>query len=228
MICGDSSTAEQLAFQLDDGGAIPTSPLHVRNFIVATSSRNEIKRFVELHHYSQSVNGIKSDFCFKMISKDGYIWGAAIYGQLAMANQWKRFADSSKKVIELRRFCCVDEAPTNSESFFIGQTLRWLRKNTEIEVVVSYADAEQNHEGVIYRASNWQYLDFRKGAPVIVWNGKRYHDKSLRTKYKGRLKPFAQNLKTALETGDAKYIPTKGKHTFIYYLKNNKQRTNKK
>jgi hypothetical protein len=106
--------------------------------------------------------------------------------------------------------------------------LRWLRKNTEIEVVVSYADAEQNHEGVIYRASNWQYLDFRKGAPVIVWNGKRYHDKSLRTKYKGRLKPFAQNLKTALETGDAKYIPTKGKHTFIYYLKNNKQRTNKK
>lgn len=91
-------------------------------------------------------------------------------------------------------------------------------RHTEIKVVVSYADAEYGHQGTIYKASNFKLLDFKKGAPVIIWNGKRYHDKALRTKYKGKLKPFSQKLNDALDNGQATYVPTKGKYTFIYEL----------
>jgi len=54
---------------------------------------------------------------------------------------------------------------------------------------------------------------------VIMYQGKRYHDKTIRTKYKGELKPFAKRIKEALVTGEAKYVKTKGKHIYIYDFK---------
>jgi len=75
------------------------------------------------------------------------------------------------------------------------------------------------HAGTIYKASNFHQEKDIKGAKVIVHNGKRYHDKAVRAKYKGRLKSFAQRLKDALASGEAKYIDTKGKHTYTYLLK---------
>ena len=47
---------------------------------------------------------------------------------------------------------------------------------------------------------------------------KKYHDKTIRTKYNGKLKPFAKKIKKALEIGDANYIKTKGKHIYLYSL----------
>jgi hypothetical protein len=49
--------------------------------------------------------------------------------------------------------------------------------------------------------------------------GKKYHDKTIRTKYNGVLKPFAIKVKTALETGEAVYKKTAGKHTVVYKLR---------
>lgn len=144
--------------------------------------------------------------------------GALFYGRMAMANQWRRFGESADEVIELRRLCCIDETPKNTESYFIGWTLRWLKKNTEYKVVVSYADAEHGHSGTIYRASNFTFEGKRSGARVIVFNGKRYHDKAIRTKYKGELKPFAKRLVAALENGQATYADTAGKFCYVYRL----------
>ena len=53
----------------------------------------------------------------------------------------------------------------------------------------------------------------------IEFNGKLYHDKAIRTKYKGELKPFAQRLVDALLSGLAVYKTTKGKHTYTYKLR---------
>ncbi len=47
---------------------------------------------------------------------------------------------------------------------------------------------------------------------------KRYHDKTIRTKYKGKLKPYAQRIKDALECNEAYYKNTKGKYTYTYKL----------
>ena len=188
---------------------------------VMPTTRKDVSGFIEANHYSGSINGVIADYCFAMYDGEEMV-GAAIFGRMAMANQWKRFGDKAEDVIELRRLCCVDKAVRNSESFFIGKMLRWLKKNTTIKTVVSYADAEHNHSGIIYKASNFVYEGFRKGARVIMFNGKSYHDKAIRTKYKGELKPFAVRLKKALEEGDAFYKETKGKHCFVYTLRKEK------
>jgi hypothetical protein len=192
--------------------------MKVRQFVVRALPRAGVSDFIEKWHYSGSVNGCISDYCFGLFYEERMI-GAAFFGRMAMANQWKRFSATEKGVIELRRLCCIDDTPKNTESFFIGNMLRWLRKNTDLETVISYADAEYGHTGVIYRAANFTYLGFTKGAKVILFNGRRYHDKAIRTKYKGELKPFAKRLKLALEDGTAKYVDTAGKHTFVFKLR---------
>ena len=187
-------------------------------FTVEPVPRAAISSFIERWHYSGSINGCIADYCFGLY--DGMdLVGAMFYGRMAMANQWKRFAKRESDVVELRRLCCIDDTPKNTESFFIGWTLRWLKKHTPIRVVVSYADAEFGHTGTIYKASNFTLEGMRAGAKVILWNGKRYHDKAIRTKYKGELKPFARRLVEALATGEAVYSDTAGKYCFTYRLK---------
>ena len=190
---------------------------NVKDFVVKICDRKEIKSFIETWHYSKSINGLKSNYCFKLMNNKTII-GAMIYGQIGMANVWKKYADKENELIELRRLCCIDDTPRNTESYFIGFTLRWLKKNTEIKKVISYADSNYNHTGIIYKASNFKYLGMTSGGRVIVYNNKQYHDKTIRTKYKGRLKPFAQKIKTALENNLAYYTKTKGKHIYVYEL----------
>lgn len=189
----------------------------VKDFTVVRCERSEIKDFIEKWHYSKSINGLMSDYCFKLMDGDELI-GAMIYGRFAMANVWKKYGENSEDVIELRRLCCIDDTPKNTESYFIGNTLRWLKKNTKIKTVISYADPEYGHEGVIYRASNFRNIGKTSAGKVIIYNGKKYHDKSIRTKYKGKLKPFAIELIGALESGDAFYKRTEGKYIYEYKI----------
>ncbi len=186
-------------------------------YTVHPCERSEIKDFIEEWHYSHNINGLLSDYCFKLMDGDKMV-GAMIYGGLGMANCWKKYAEKREDIIELRRLCCIDDTPKNTESYFIGRTLKWLKKNTTIKKVISYADNTYNHRGTIYQASNFQHLGKTAKGRVIMFNGKRYHDKTIRTKYKGELKPFAKQIKEALENGEAYYVPTLGKDIYMYDL----------
>lgn len=190
----------------------------VRDFKVEPCSRSLIEPFIKRWHYSANMNGCNVQYAFRLMHENTMI-GAAFFGWPAMAGQWKRFADTEPEVIELRRLCCVDKTPRNTESFFIGHMLRWLRKNTNHSVVISYADMEHGHMGTIYKASNFECLGESPGAKVVLYNGKRYHDKALRTKYKGELKPFALELRKAVENGQATMKSTAGKVTYVYRLR---------
>lgn len=188
-------------------------------FSVKRVNRSDIKEFIEANHYSGNINGCIADYCYALYDEGDIMVGAMFYGRMAMANQWRRFGDKESDVIELRRLCCIDDTPFNTESYFISRTIKLLRKQWLGKVIVSYADAEYGHVGTIYKASNFKYMGFQKGARVIIYNGRRYHDKTIRTKYKGELKPFAKEIKSALETGEAYYKDTAGKHTYVYNIR---------
>jgi len=191
----------------------------VRQYKVLRCDRKEIVSFVEQWHYSKNVNGLTTDYCFKLLDSSDVIIGAIIYGKIAMANVWKKYAECETDLIELKRLCCIDNTLKNAESFFIGNTLRWLKRNTNVKTVISYADMTYSHEGTIYKAANFVHNGMTANGKVIMYDGKRYHDKTIRTKYKGELKPFALKIKQALDTGEAKYEDTLGKHIYLYNLK---------
>ena len=195
---------------------------NVKDFVVKPTTIQYVKHFVETWHYSSNVNGLRISNVFGLFYK-GDLIGAMIYGPLGMANTWKKYADSESEIVELRRLCCIDETPRNTESYFIGKTLRWLKKNTSYKVVVSYADTFHNHQGTIYKASNFEHCGMTAKGRVIQYGDRTYHDKCIRTyhtdKYGNKhLKPFAQKVKDALESGDARYVDTPGKHIYVYEL----------
>ena len=192
--------------------------MSLKGWSVKKVQRLEIRDFIETWHYSKSINGCISDYCYALFDMDSDMKGALFYGKMAMANQWKRFSEKPEDVIELRRLCCVDDTPKNAESFLIGRSLKQLKKDWGGKKVISYADKEHGHTGVIYKATNWEMIGEICGARVIVYNGKQYHDKTIRTKYKGKIKPYAKRIKDALDSGDAFYKTTAGKYTYQYIL----------
>jgi|TARA_B100001173_G_scaffold311398_1_gene328549 hypothetical protein len=190
----------------------------VKKYNIKICDRKDVKDFIETWHYSKNINGLKSNYCFALLDNNNLI-GAMMYGQIAMANVWKKYVSKEKDLIELRRLCCIDNTPKNTESYFIGFTLRWLKRNTDHTKVISYADETYNHQGIIYKASNFKHQGMTNKGKVIVYNNKLYHDKTIRTKYNGKIKPYAQRIKTALDNGKAYYKDTLGKHIYIYELR---------
>ena len=210
----------ELLFGPDD---LDYTTANVQDFIVKPSNLQVTRDFIEKWHYSKNVNGLTISQIFGLFYEKNLI-GAMIYGSLAMANTWKKYAKEESKVVELKRLCCIDKTPKNTESYFIGKPLRWMKQNSAFDLVVSYSDTFYGHEGTIYKASNFKHCGMTTKGKVIDYNGKFFHDKCIRTYYVDKtgvkkVKPFAQRIKNALETGDAKYVQMPEKHIYIYPLK---------
>jgi hypothetical protein len=77
---------------------------------------------------------------------------------------------------------------------------------------------------VVYKATNFEYMGETSAGRVIMWNGRRYHGKTLRNKHNGKLKPVAIELKNALDNGSAEYVETLTKNIYIYRFKKRKQK----
>ena len=189
------------------------------------------KPFVEKWHYSKSVHGLHITQCFGLFKEGNFgfpkMIGAMMYGvPSSMHGQTtSKYGNESGKILELNRLCCIDDTPTNTESYFIGKTLRWLKQNTDIEVIISYADLEQGHEGVIYKASNFHHLGNNGGGRVLMVDGKMFHARSMNQKQK----PYGRELKRRWENKeghsfwdseetDMYYQDVKPKNIYVYYL----------
>lgn len=60
------------------------------------------------------------------------------------------------KVWELARVYLLDEIPKNAETWLIGQSVRYIKRNHQgVEYLLSYADPSAGHAGTIYKAANW-------------------------------------------------------------------------
>ena len=137
-----------------------------------------------------------------------------IYGIPAMYGVAERYyPDNPNAVIELNRLCCIDDTPKNTESYFIGKTLKWLKNNTNFKVILSYADSARNHNGTIYKASNFIYLGMTSPDRVLIVDGEKYHSRMLTKK-----SPKFENIRKRIKNKDESIIIEKlpSKHIFVY------------
>ena len=198
------------------------SGLKVTDFIVEQVPRKTIQNFIHKHHYSHDTNGIQHMECFALFREgrfgfDKEMIGVAMYAIPSMPSTAKKYnPDNPDRCRELRRLCCIDDTPTNTESYFISQTLKWLRQNTDVEVIVSFADLEEGHNGVIYKATNFYYLGQTGKGQSLMVDGKKYHARSMNQK----IKRYSREIKRRYEAGDENiyYVDRKPKNIYVYYL----------
>ena len=104
--------------------------------------------------------------------------GAIVYG-CPSRNEIKACGYSADQIIELKRLWIEDGTVQNTESFFIGRTLRTIRK-AGFKAVVSFADSTVDHRGTIYKATNFKLE--RITAPNYHYadkDGNRFHKRAV-------------------------------------------------
>jgi hypothetical protein len=131
-------------------------------------------RFVSAKHYSRRPSIFWAGFGLVV---DGKIEGVAVYGQPSPPIQRHAFRDRDFRLYELARVVVQTDAK-NAASLLVGRSLQMLPAPC---AVVSYADSEWGHAGIIYQATNWTYT-----GPVMshdhlyIVDGVRTHPMTLR------------------------------------------------
>ena len=195
--------------------------MKVTDFTVEHVNRKAIVSFIEKHHYSHNVNGIQSYYHFGLFREGNFgiptMIGAMLYAMPSMPAAAAKYNPIyPSKCMELRRLVCIDDTPKNTESYFIGKTFKWLKQNTDVEVIVSFADQHYGHSGVIYKATNFEYIGETASARILMVDGKEYHSRSLNQ----TARPYGRELKRRYDNGDENIFFTsrKPKHIYVYYL----------
>ena len=196
----------------------------VKSYIVQETTFNHtVRKFLKKWHYSDYVNiQAKHTFCLFKNGKFDIpeMIGVCIYTRPAGPSAGQTYyPEAPDRVLELRRLCLIDETPKNAESFFVGKTLRWLRQNTNWEFVISYADEEQGHKGVIYKASNFKYLGKTSSGKKLEVDGKSFHIRTLSMLDR----PYGVEINRRYKAKDegVKVIETLPKNIYTYPLKKN-------
>lgn len=90
------------------------------------------------------------------LQREGRVLGVLTFSEVR-ANIAVRFGPETW---ELSRLFVLEKVPQNAESFFIGRAVRYVRRLTpHPRTLISFADPEHGHSGVIYKASNWKQVE---------------------------------------------------------------------
>jgi hypothetical protein len=193
----------------------------VTDFIVEEIPRKSVVKFIEKYHYSHNVNGVQSLYHYGLFTEGNFgipkMIGAMMYAHPSMpATAAKYNPINPDKCLELRRLVCIDDTPKNTESYFIGQTFKLLKRDTDMEVIVSFADQHHGHTGVIYKATNFDYLGETGKGRILMVDGKEMHSRSLNQLDR----PYGRELNRRYKAGDENIFwkKTNPKHIYVYYL----------
>lgn len=142
--------------------------------------------------------------------------GVCTYGTPASSTLLKGVCGESYKSIvkELNRLV-LKYNRKNEASRFVSRTLKLLPKPT---IVVSYADTDQGHKGIVYQAANFIYtgLSSKFKDPKVIGLEGQHHatyahgmsNKQLKDKYGDRLY----------------FVERSRKHRYVFFVGNKSQR----
>jgi hypothetical protein len=161
------------------------------------------------YHYAKRVPIVAIAF---NVYEDNEYCGVICYGFGASVNIASSMNRIAGQVIELVRVALNGKQKTTSEC--LAASIREIKKRCPmVDYIVSFADCDQDHKGIIYQATNWFYLGLKEEDQVsgIVINGKSYHRKSVYSKYKTSSldwikKNVDRNAYNEITKGKQKYV----------------------
>lgn len=170
--------------------------------ILKKASLKAIRVACENFHYAKSVPA--RPFGYSVFNDDEEWCGVIIFGRGANNHIATPYGLSQGEVIELVRVALNGNQKYTSEVVAIA--LKLIKKDVPLaKLIISYADEEQNHKGIIYQATNWYYVGTIKAQKAIdPATGELTHFRKLHTKY-GSIKGL-------------KIVADKPKHKYIYPL----------
>jgi len=133
------------------------------DFSIRKTSKDEIKEILYTFHYLKDESkDFKSGYNYGLY-KDNKCVGACVFTKIPVpeiavgAFGLKR--NEQEGLYELSRLCIhpdIQSVEHNITSWFVSRCIKSFRKETNVRVILSYADSSR-HSGIIYRACNFKY-----------------------------------------------------------------------
>lgn len=179
------------------------------NLKVNYCSRKAALYAVERWHYSKCLPACDL-VTIGVWENDIYI-GCVIFGRGACSHLHEPYNLLPNEVVELTRVALNDHHIEVTK--IIKMSLQLLKKKCSLlKLVVSYADQNQNHLGIMYQAGNWIYTGIGKSTPFYYYKGRWMHQRQF-----GGLKGV--DLKNSMINGTkVKRKKVKNKYRYIMPL----------
>ena len=131
-------------------------------------------------HYAKRIPSVMYGY---NVYNDGEWCGTICFGQGAQHGIASAIGYEYGEVLELLRVALNGKQPCTSEC--VAAAVRQLHKDApQIKALVSYADQNQGHLGIIYQATNWIYIGDTKEISgtkpdAFIIHGKKMHPRSV-------------------------------------------------
>ena len=187
----------------------------IKNYTIKKITYEETKPYLLEIHYAKRMPSISYSFG---LYRDGEMCGVITYGSPPSSTLRRGLAGDKniKNVLELNRLCLKDNLK-NEASILVGKSLKLLPPS----IVISFADTEQGHLGIVYQATNFFYCGLSaKRTDWKIKGQEHLHGQTIADRYRG-----VPNRAEALrkEYGDDFYLkPRPRKHRYVYFVGNKK------
>jgi hypothetical protein len=160
-----------------------------RQWLVVPIEVSAAKTFVETHHYARGMSHT-AVYSFGLVHRAVPEW---LFGVTTWLPPTKPTAASVnpkwQRVLSLSRMAVDPRVCKNACSFMLGKAVRHIRREGRFDSLVTFADESQGHDGLVYRASNWQYVG--RTTPTPRWidptTGRQVATLSTRTRTKAEM-----------------------------------------
>ena len=178
---------------------------HFDNWSVREVDRKRAMSLIIENHYLH--RRAPCSIAFGLFDETDRLRGVVMYGVPASPFPRRGIAGNQNESIvgELTRLWCDDETPKNAESFLIGNSIR----KQPFEILLSFAEVDQGHRGVVYQATNWIYTGL--SAKHVQWeiDGKTGHSRHMFDQWggvKGAKEALGDNMKRTERPRKHRYV----------------------
>jgi hypothetical protein len=146
-------------------------------------SREAADYAVRAFHYSHSLPAGRL-VCVGAWEAGAFV-GAVIFGRGASSEIGSPFGLNQSQVCELVRVALGPHAAPTSR--IVSVAVRLLRRLCPgLRLIVSYADPEQGHIGILYQACGWLHIGCTNRESLIRLNGRLLHPRTVASRYRTR------------------------------------------
>ena len=191
----------------------------MENYVVKLVSNKVAKEMVKMNHYSHAWTMCKYALG---LFRNSMMMGVAVYGRPVGRLAAQSIAPGIKdnEVLELTRLWIADSEGKNTESWFIGQTFKWLKKHDKnIKVLLSYSDLNAGHVGIIYQATNWIYQGRTQDTDAYKSHNKLIHGRTVFSKYGTRSIVKLEEMGVKIEK-----VKMEQKYRYLYILADKREK----
>ena len=130
----------------------------------------------------------------------------------------------TKDYYEIGKMCLDDKLPRNSESQLLSSAISWLKENTKIKYLFTWADGLVGKPGYVYQSANFLYGGFSFTDTYVSETGEKIHPRTIQ----GQI-PNTKNRKVGMRPNpeqlkELKLSRVKGKQFRYIYPMNKKYR----